>query len=97
MYKIRIKVKEIEGNCHVLKKGDEYLVQEDGQTFTIIRGEKLCIYALSSLFPFIPAMTRELPEDFWMSKDTIYLTCPDPGKSHGGAANVLFELKREKV
>jgi len=97
MYRVRIKVKEIQGKCAVLKEGDEYVVKEDGQTLEIIRGNKLCIYALSSLFPFIPAMTRELPPDFWMCREKIYLTCPDPGPEFGGSARVLFELKREKI
>ncbi|MEM2673859.1 MAG: TIGR04076 family protein, partial [Candidatus Bathyarchaeia archaeon] len=78
MYKIRIRVKKIDGKCPVLNETDEYLVDEDGQTLRIVKGDKLCLYALSSLIPFLPTLSRDLPSGFWMNKDLIYFTCPDP-------------------
>ncbi len=96
-YRIIVTVKEVEGNCPIHSVGDSYLIEEDGQSLRILRGEKLCIYALSSMLPFFSALSKELESEDWMASESHMLQCPDPGPQRGGAATVYFELRREEA
>lgn len=96
-YRITVTVKEIKGSCPIHSEGDSYLVEEDGQSLRILKGEKLCIYALSSMLPFFSALSKELEKENWMASESHVLQCPDPGPERGGAATVYFEVRREQA
>ncbi|MFO7966932.1 MAG: TIGR04076 family protein [Archaeoglobaceae archaeon] len=98
-YRIVVTVKEVEGNCPIHTERDSYLIEEDGQSLRVLKGEKLCIYALSSMLPFFSALSRELESNDWMASESQshVLQCPDPGPQKGGVATVYFEVKRERV
>lgn len=96
-YRIIVTVKDIEGSCPIHSVGDSYLIEEDGQSLSILKGEKLCTYALSSMLPFFSALSKELESDDWMASESHTLQCPDPGPQKGGEATVYFEIKREKT
>lgn len=71
-----VKVKERCGAKH--KVGDTFFIRGEG-TIEIPKGQRVCIYALNSLFPFLTTKQREdeLPDDDWVA-GTIILNCPDP-------------------
>ncbi|MFW5935703.1 MAG: TIGR04076 family protein [Candidatus Hadarchaeota archaeon] len=96
-YRIIATVKDIDGKCPIHSIGDGYLIEEDGQSLKILKGERLCTYALSSMLPFFSALSKELEDDDWMASESHLFQCPDPGPQRGGVATVYFEIKREKV
>ncbi len=96
-YRLRIKVEEIEGDCHVHEEGEEFLVESDGQTIRPVGTEKICLYALNGVSSVLPAMTKELSEDDWMAKEERLLQCMDPGPEREGSGTAYLKIKRERV
>jgi carbon-monoxide dehydrogenase iron sulfur subunit len=79
MRNLKVEVKEIKERCGARHKpGDVFYIMGEG-TIEIPKGQRVCIYALNSLFPFLAAKQREeeLPDDDWIS-ETELLVCPDP-------------------
>lgn len=82
-YKVVVKVISQKGTCDAGHKvGDQWVI--DGENAPT----GICLYALYSLFPFVPAMSfgAELPWEEDPNVTTI--ACPDP------ANPVVFELRR---
>ncbi|MDY7037535.1 MAG: TIGR04076 family protein [Thermodesulfobacteriota bacterium] len=96
-YQIRITVKEIKGECHIHNVDDTYLVEEDGQSLRLEKGEKICTYALSGMLPLFSALSKELGKEDWMAAETQIYQCPDPGQERGGGGTVYFEVKRKRI
>jgi len=96
-YRVRITVKEVEGDCNIHKVGDTYLIEEDGQSLRFEKGDRLCTYAFSSMVPLFSALSKELSKEDWMAAETQVVQCPDPGPERGGVGTVYFEIRREKV
>ena len=71
-----VEIKERCGACHHV--GDVFYIRGGG-TIELPQGNKACLYALNSLFPFLTAKQREdeLPHDDWIAETEI-LCCPDP-------------------
>lgn len=95
-YRLRIKFEEITGDCHVHEEGDEFLVESDGQTLRLIDTDKICLYALNSISSTLPAMTKELDKEDWMSKKERTLQCMDPGPEREGAGTAYMKIIREE-
>ena len=72
-----VRVKRIEGVCDTHKVGDCFRLE--GGRLGFPEGNKhVCIYALSSLLPMLPAKQRKIEEpNDWLPK-TFEVECPDP-------------------
>lgn len=91
MYRSVVTVKkQVKGRCHVHEVGDCFAV-ENGQVLRILKGDKVCIYALAGMLPLFPALSKELPQEDWMSAKVQEYLCIDPENT------VLFELSREET
>ncbi|MCK4353591.1 TIGR04076 family protein [candidate division WOR-3 bacterium] len=89
--KLKIKVKEITGNCPVYKIGDEFFI-EDG--YKLNSEIKLCMHSLSSIMPYyIPLSHNISPKKLGLSqnKTSAYIQCLDPCKYTNGGT-VIFEI-----
>ncbi|MDI3472723.1 MAG: hypothetical protein PWQ20_1868 [Thermotogaceae bacterium] len=77
MYNLRVTVEKIEGFCDLPMRIGEYF-EVKGSAIYVPEGNKICLWALQSLLPFLPAKQRstETTND-WLPK-TKRLVCPDP-------------------
>ena len=72
-----IRIKEIRGKCEIHKVGDCFCV-EDGTISFPEPNKHLCMYALASLLPLLPAKERKIDEpDDWLP-EVREIQCPDP-------------------
>ena len=84
-----VKVKEIEGHCDSHKVGDCFRL-EGGKLSFPRENKHVCIYALSSLLPLLPAKQRKTDEpDDWLPK-VFEVECPDP------KGRVIWEITYEE-
>ncbi len=84
-----MKVKAIEGYCDTHKVGDCFRL-EGGKLSFPEENKHVCIYALSSLLPLLPAKQRKIDEtDDWLTK-TFEVECPDP------KGRVIWEITFEE-
>jgi len=104
MYKIIAEVSKVMGVCHAgFRKGDRIVVNRP--RIDMKQTNKICIYALQSLIPFIVAMSSEIvPSKAPHRKDgdpmlgITHVRCPDPGQCYeGGGGSVIFKIIREKL
>jgi len=83
-----VKVKAIEGYCDTHEVGDSFRL-EGGKLSLTGENKHMCIYALSSLLPLLPAKQREIVEpDDWLP-ETFEVECPDP------KGRVIWEISYE--
>jgi len=88
MYRVVLEVVHVPQKCAVnYKVGDKIVI--DGASVVLQESDNVCLYALSSLTPYLTCLSRELAEDDWMSKVT-ELSCQDPHDS------VKFKVTRVK-
>ncbi|MGE5584338.1 MAG: TIGR04076 family protein [Bacillota bacterium] len=87
MYDLRVVVDEIRGFCDLpMRVGDYFEVS--GGRITIPDGRHMCLWALQSILPMLPAKERNIVEDNdWLS-DTVRVACPDPN------GMVIFRIER---
>ena len=91
MYQLQVTVKKVMGTCTAdppMKPGDSFTVS-DGD-LQIPEGGYICLWALQSLLPLLPAKERELaenPDDDWMWR-VKHAQCPDPN------GRVIFKIER---
>jgi uncharacterized repeat protein (TIGR04076 family) len=90
MYEVEIEVKSVKGYCSAgYKEGDKIVIGESG--IDISRTNcNICIYAISSLIPYITAFSRETSEDDWINM-LEELQCPD------SANTVTFKMSRKRI
>jgi len=92
MYELKISVKKVMGACTAcppMKPGDCFTVS-DGD-ISIPEGGYVCLWALQSLMPLIPAKEREIAEakdQDWMWR-VHHAQCPDPN------GRVIFQIERK--
>ena len=84
-----VKVKAIEGQCDTHEVGDCFRLEKGKLSFP---GENkhVCIYALSSLLPLLPAKQRKIDEPGDWLPGTSEVECPDP------EGRVIWEISFEK-
>jgi uncharacterized repeat protein (TIGR04076 family) len=93
MYELKITVKKAMGVCTAdppMKPGD-FIVVRNGD-LEIPAGGYICLWALQSLMPLLPAKEREISEDpnaDWMWR-VHHAQCPDP------KGRVIFAIERMK-
>jgi uncharacterized repeat protein (TIGR04076 family) len=94
MYELEIAVTKALGTCTAnppMVRGDYFTVR-DGD-IRIPEGGYVCVWALQSILPLIPAKEREIPEgkgDDWMWR-VHHAQCPDPN------GRVIFKIDRVGV
>ncbi|MCD6509132.1 MAG: TIGR04076 family protein [Thermoprotei archaeon] len=77
MKTLLIRVKEIQGHCDIHKVGDCFRL-EGGKLSLPGPNRHVCIYALASLLPLLPAKQRKIDEpDDWLPR-VREIQCPDP-------------------
>lgn len=91
-YRVRVKVKTIEGKCPLLAPGDEFVVEKQAFPLAKIRTASgaLCFHAVCGLYGAI-MMARSGPPG-----RVSCVQCLDPGppyNEHGG--RVIFEVSTE--
>lgn len=85
-YRVILTVKESRGNCPYYKVGDKITFEQP--EIVKEKSDKLCLFALVSMAPYLTALCRDTPEDDWINrKETIQ--CPDADRT------VIFKVERE--
>lgn len=87
-YRVTLRVKESRGDCPYYEVGDKITFQ--GAEIIKDESDNLCLYALSSMFPYITALTRDTPEEDWINRKES-IQCPDDARP------VIFQVEREKI
>jgi uncharacterized repeat protein (TIGR04076 family) len=87
-YRVILTVKESRGDCPYYQVGDR-LTFEGGE---IVKEEsdRLCLYALSSMIPYLTALCRDTPKKDWINRKAV-LQCPDVNRP------VIFKVDREPL
>jgi uncharacterized repeat protein (TIGR04076 family) len=76
LYDLRVRIEEIRGRCTCDHKvGDAFELK--GGKLHLRDGQGLCLYALQSAIPLLPAKQRPTHPNDWMSTDARVI-CPDP-------------------
>lgn len=77
MYDLRVEVAEIRGFCDLPHRVGDWFEVRNGRLH-IPDGKYVCIWALGSLLPMLPAKERRVAEsNDWLPRVQL-LTCPDP-------------------
>ena len=77
MYRLVLEVVQVMQKCAAnYRIGDKVVI--DDISIDMKESTKVCLYALSSLMPYLTPLSRELTEGDWMSKVT-ELSCGDGG------------------
>jgi uncharacterized repeat protein (TIGR04076 family) len=77
MYRLVLEVVQVPQKCAVnYEIGDRIVI--DDATIDLKESTNVCLYALSSLMPYLTPLSRELAENDWMSKVN-ELSCQDGG------------------
>lgn len=75
MYKLVLEVVQVPQKCAAnYKIGDKIVI--DDASISLKESTNVCLYALSSLMPYLTPLSRELVESDWMSKVT-ELSCQE--------------------
>lgn len=88
MYKLILEVTQVPKKCVAGYKIGDKIVIEDPKIM-LNESTNVCLYALSSLMPYLTPLSRELMKDDWMSNVT-ELSCQDPSDA------VRFRVTRVK-
>lgn len=88
MYKLILEVAQVPKKCAAGYKIGDKIVIEDPKSM-LNESTNVCLYALSSLMPYLTPLSRELMKDNWMSNVT-ELSCQDPSDA------VKFRVARVK-
>lgn len=87
MYKVILEVKEVRGNCAAgYKPGDKIVVKDP--IIIMEETDRVCLYALGSLLPYLTALDRETKREDWINQKE-EIQCPDPLNT------VIFRVSRE--
>jgi uncharacterized repeat protein (TIGR04076 family) len=93
MYELEVSVTKVLGACTAnppMKPGDSFFIR-DGNIF-LPQGGYICMWALQSLLPLIPAKEREIAEakdEDWLWR-VHHTQCPDP------QGRVVFRIQRTR-
>lgn len=87
-YRVILTVKESRGNCPYYKVGDKITFEE--AEIVKEKSDRLCLYALLSLAPYLTALCRDTPKEDWINYKEI-IQCPDADRP------VIFKLEREPI
>lgn len=85
MYKLKIKVKEVKGECSFGHKPGDIIEVEKGE----VKG-RICFSALASMMPVLYAFKYDADFPWLENKNLATIGCPDPENT------VVFEIERIK-
>ena len=89
LFDLKIRVKEIQGNCPVFKVDDTFIIRNGYILDTDI---PLCMHALAVILPFYSSLARCIPPNaLGLGDEWAYIQCPDPC-SYTGGGTVVFEI-----
>jgi uncharacterized repeat protein (TIGR04076 family) len=71
LYKLILEVTQVPKKCATGYKIGDKIVIEDPK-IVLNESTNVCLYALSSLMPYLTPLSRELMKDDWMSNVTDY-------------------------
>jgi len=77
VYDLRVVVEEVKGFCDLPMVPGDYFELKGGRLY-IPPGKYMCIWALQSLIPMLPAKQREIVEENDWIPGTSRICCPDP-------------------
>ena len=79
MKNLKVEVKKIIKRCGAKHQAGDYFFVKGKGKIQIPDNKEFCMYAISSLMPFLTGKQREddLPDDDWIP-ETVELCCPDP-------------------
>lgn len=87
MYDLRVVVEEVRGFCDLpMTPGDYFEVK--GGRIIVPPGKHICLWALQSLMPILPAKQREIAEENDWIPRTTRICCPDPN------GQVIYRIDR---
>lgn len=87
MYHLRVVVDHIKGSCDLPMHVGDYFEVRGGRIY-IPEGKYICLWALQSLMPLLPAKQREISEPGDWLAEVRYASCPDPN------GMVVFRIDR---
>jgi uncharacterized repeat protein (TIGR04076 family) len=89
-YRVILTVKETRGDrpCQYYSVGDK--ITFEGAEIMKDESDRLCLFALSAVFPYVTALSRETPKADWINRKET-LQCPDDGRP------VIFKINREPL
>ncbi len=89
MQQMGIKSEEIPARRVIIEKDDEKIVIENG-LINLKESDRVCLYALGGLLPYLTVLYRETPEVDWINQKQ-EIQCPDNKNT------VIFEIERVKT
>ena len=89
MYRVVLEVVEVRGECPAKYKVGEKMTF-DQSILNLKETDRVCIYALSSVLPYVTALYRDTNPEDWINRKEI-IGCPDPEKL------VVFKVLRIPV
>ncbi len=87
MYDLRVTVVEIRGFCDLPMKVGDYFEVAGGRVYLPPSGY-ICMWALASLLPMLPAKQRNIVEENDWIPTTRQMSCPDPN------GRVIFQIEQ---
>lgn len=99
IYRLKITVKDIRGECPVYKLGDKIVIEEP--KIVVEESDAICIHALASMLTMLVPLSRGVSfKELGLAKgedEVGYIQCLDPGKPYTTGGTVIFEIRREKL
>lgn len=87
MHDLRVVVDHVRGSCDMPMRPGDYFELRGGRIY-IPEGKYMCLWALQSLMPLLPAKQRDSSDpDDWLPSAR-YVSCPDPN------GMVIFRIDR---
>ncbi|MGB9867017.1 MAG: TIGR04076 family protein [Bacillota bacterium] len=77
MYRLKVVVDHIKGSCSLPMHVGDYFEVQGGRIY-IPQGKFMCLWALQSLMPLLPAKQRQTAEPGDWLPHARYVCCPDP-------------------
>jgi len=87
MYDLRVVVEEVGGFCDLPAKPGDYF-ELKGSRLYIPPGQYICIWALQTLMPLLPAKQRDSTDPNDWLQNTSRVCCPDPN------GRVIYRIER---
>ncbi len=87
MYDLRVSVVEVRGFCDLPMRIGDYFEVSGGRIYVPPSGY-ICMWALNSIMPMLPAKQRRIQEENDWIPHTEHMSCPDPN------GMVIFRVER---
>lgn len=79
MYKIKVTIKSVKGECAAGCKAGDVFYYEDGSISLEDLSTRLCAYGICAIIPYLSGFCRAADSEDWMAGyQDLELQCPDP-------------------